>query len=133
MRPGLRRRVCAPHGQLGGESCRSRAGSDNRHGRASQSLRRTCRSLPDPGYTTHRAGDCILAVAAHHAGVIRTTLHDEGVQTPAVCEYVHKISDASDSLDGPSDDDQDTGTADVANLVPTDANAIAFSRIPARY
>ena len=50
-----------------------------------------------------------------------------------MCEYVHKISDASDSLDGPSDDDQDTGTADVANLVPTDANAIAFSRIPARY
>ena len=69
---------------------------------------------------------------AHHAGVIRTTLYAEGVQTPAVCEYVKKISDANDGLDGPSDDDQDTGAADVVNLVPTDANAINFSRTPAR-
>ena len=49
-----------------------------------------------------------------------------------MCEYVKKISDANDGLDGPSDDDQDTGAADVVNLVPTDANAIAFSRTPAR-
>lgn len=69
---------------------------------------------------------------AHHAGVIRTTLYAEGVQTPVVWEYAQKISDASDSLDGPSDYDQDTGAADVVNLVPTDANAIAFSRTPAR-
>ena len=42
----------------------------------------------------------ILAVEAHHAGIIRTTLYSEGIRTPAVYEDVQKISDARDSLDG---------------------------------
>jgi len=36
----------------------------------------------------------------------------------------------SDSLDGPSDDDQGIGTAAVSGLVPTDANAIVYGRAP---
>ena len=64
------------------------------------------------------------------AGVIRTTLYAEGIQTPTVYASVQKISDARDSLDGRSDDDQGIGTAAVANLVPTDANSIAFGRTP---
>jgi hypothetical protein len=66
----------------------------------------------------------ILAVEAYHAGLIRTVLLGKGLQVPAGA-----ISDARDSLDGKSDLDQ--GIVDEhgnANLVPTDANSIAFSR-----
>ncbi|MEJ7743427.1 MAG: hypothetical protein WKF73_13305 [Nocardioidaceae bacterium] len=40
------------------------------------------------------------------------------------------ISNARDSLDGPSDDDQGIGSRERANLTPTDRNAIVFSRTP---
>jgi Ferritin-like domain len=70
----------------------------------------------------------ILAVEAYHAGIIRATLYAEGVFNPAVYTDVQKLSDARDSLDGPTDDDQGIGTRAVANLVPTDANSIAYSR-----
>jgi hypothetical protein len=66
----------------------------------------------------------ILAVEAYHAGLIRTVLLTKGLEVPAGA-----ISDARDSLDGPTDLDQ--GIVDEhgkANLVPTDANGIAFSR-----
>jgi len=72
----------------------------------------------------------ILAVEPYHAGIIRTSHYSEGIQTPAVYEDVQKISDARDSLDGPSDDDQGIGTAAVSGLVPTDANAIVYGRTP---
>lgn len=72
----------------------------------------------------------ILAVEAYHAGIIRATLYAEGVFNPAVYTDVQRLSDARDSLDGPTDDDQGIGTREVANLVPTDANSIAFSRSP---
>ena len=72
----------------------------------------------------------ILAVEAYHAGIIRTTLYSEGIQTDAVFADVQKISDVRDSLDGPSDDDQGIGTALASNLVPTDANAIVYGRTP---
>ncbi|MEC5181749.1 ferritin-like domain-containing protein [Arthrobacter sp. CG_A4] len=65
----------------------------------------------------------ILAVEAYHAGIIRTTLYALGLQMPAKA-----ISDARDSLDGSTDLDQGIGTKDTANLVPTDANGLAFSR-----
>jgi hypothetical protein len=66
----------------------------------------------------------ILAVEAYHAGIIRTVLLSKGLQVPAGA-----ISDARDSLDGKSDLDQGIVDGDGnANLVPTDANSIAFSR-----
>jgi hypothetical protein len=74
----------------------------------------------------------LLAVEAYHAGIIRTTLYALGVQTPAIYTTVQKISDARDSLDGTTDLDQGIGTAAVANLVPTDANGLAFSRTAAQ-
>ncbi len=66
----------------------------------------------------------ILAVEAYHAGIIRTVLLSKGLEVQAGA-----ISDARDSLDGSTDLDQGIVDADGnANLVPTDANGIAFSR-----
>jgi hypothetical protein len=67
----------------------------------------------------------ILAVEAYHAGIIRTNLFARGLAEPA-----NAISNARDSLDGPTDLDQGVTVSGGANLVPTDANAIAFSRTP---
>ncbi|MCZ2405093.1 ferritin-like domain-containing protein [Paenarthrobacter sp. Z7-10] len=74
-------------------------------------------------YLSAAAG--ILAVEAYHAANIRSTLYNLGLAAPTV-----KISDARDSLDGPSDDDQGIVQNGVANINPTDANGIAFGRNP---
>jgi hypothetical protein len=68
----------------------------------------------------------ILAVEAYHAANIRSALYQRGDAKATV-----KLSAARDSLDGPTDDDQ--GVIDShgnANIVPTDANGIAYSRSP---
>ncbi|MBC7835415.1 MAG: ferritin-like domain-containing protein [Phycisphaerales bacterium] len=67
----------------------------------------------------------ILAVEAYHAANIRTTLLAKGLAAQA-----NAISDARDSLDGPTDLDQGITMNGVANIVPADANSIAFSRTP---
>jgi hypothetical protein len=75
----------------------------------------------------------ILAAEAYHAGLVRSTLYAKGMATPSLRVAAGAISDARDSLDGSSDDDQGiTGTADTANIVPLDTNGIAFSRPPDR-
>jgi len=71
----------------------------------------------------------ILAVEAYHASLIRTVLLSKGQQAPAISVAVGKISDARDSLDGSDDLDQGiVDNAGKANIVPTDANGLAFSR-----
>jgi Ferritin-like domain len=65
----------------------------------------------------------ILAVEAYHASLIRTVLLARGLESQAGA-----ISDARDSLDGRSDDDQGIIKNGVANIVPTDKNGLAFSR-----
>src|SRR6201990_2049594 len=65
----------------------------------------------------------ILAVEAYHAANIRTTLVARGLEVPSVA-----ISNARDSLDGKADLDQGTSYRGRTNIVPTDANGIAFSR-----
>ncbi len=67
----------------------------------------------------------ILAVEAYHAANIRNVIVSKGLEEPSV-----KISDARDSLDGPSDLDQGVLLDGAINIVPSDANAIAFSRSP---
>lgn len=67
----------------------------------------------------------LLAVEAYHAGIIRTTLYDKGLEAPT-----GKISDARDSLDGPTDLDQGIVMNGAANLVPTDENGLVYSRTP---
>jgi hypothetical protein len=76
----------------------------------------------------------ILAAEAYHAGLIRTILYRKGLQTPnpipSLITSANQISDARDSLDGSSDDDQGITGSDptISNIVPTDANGLAYSR-----
>jgi hypothetical protein len=83
--------------------------------------------LSNKTYLEAAAG--ILAVEAYHAATIRTTLYAKGIATPSLRTSADKISDARDSLDGPSDDDQGISpNGDVSNIAPLDANGIAYSR-----
>lgn len=75
----------------------------------------------------------ILAAEAYHASIVRTVLYAKGVSTPAARGNADAISNARDSLDGTSDDDQGISPVTLANgvasnIVPTDANGIAYSR-----
>jgi hypothetical protein len=73
----------------------------------------------------------ILAVEAYHAGAVRTVLYGEAEKNHAIYGIVQKLSDARDSLDGTSNDDQGiTNKKSPSNLVPTDANSIAYGRTP---
>lgn len=70
----------------------------------------------------------ILAVEAYHASNVRTVLLANDVLLPT-----NRISDARDSLDGADDLDQGITAfprGGMPNIVPADANAIAFSRTP---
>jgi hypothetical protein len=67
----------------------------------------------------------ILAVEAYHAGIIRTILYSRGLFSQA-----QAISDARDSLDGSSDDDQGIGNSTTSNLTPVDQRGLVYARTP---
>lgn len=69
----------------------------------------------------------ILAVEAYHAGLVRTLVFQAGA---AAQQAAQAISDLRDAVDGPDDLDQGVVLNGSANIVPTDANGIAFSRSP---
>ncbi len=81
----------------------------------------------------------ILAAEAYHAGLIRTILYRRGMQAPTLITAANQISNARDSLDGggantttfgANDLDQGITGSDptISNIVPTDANGLAYSR-----
>lgn len=73
----------------------------------------------------------ILAAEAYHAGLVRTVLYAKGLNTPALRTSADAISAARDRLDNSVSDDQGiSGTSTTANIVPLDANGIAYSRTP---
>jgi hypothetical protein len=69
----------------------------------------------------------ILAVEAYHMGMVRSTLYRMGQDAR---NAANAISDARDRLDGPDDLDQGIVVNGRANIVPSDADAKAFSRTP---
>jgi hypothetical protein len=70
----------------------------------------------------------LLATEAYHAGIVRATLLAEGLLDDTVFDVVRKISAVRNAVSGPTDDDQDLGSADEANLVPTDEYGRAYGR-----
>nr|WP_315597229.1 ferritin-like domain-containing protein [uncultured Cupriavidus sp.] len=72
----------------------------------------------------------ILAAEAYHAGLVRTSLYAKGINMASLITAANAISDARDALDNSVDDDQGiTGsTPGSSNIVPLDANGLAFSR-----
>ncbi|MBN9113540.1 MAG: ferritin-like domain-containing protein [Pseudonocardia sp.] len=73
----------------------------------------------------------LLATEAYHAGIVRATLFSEGLADDSVFDAVRKISAVRNAVSGPADDDQDLGTRDEANLIPTDEYGRTFGRSPA--
>jgi hypothetical protein len=73
----------------------------------------------------------MLATEAYHAGIVRATLFSEGLVDDSVFDAVHKISAVRNAVSGPADDDQDLGSRETANLVPTDAYGRTYGRSPA--
>lgn len=67
----------------------------------------------------------ILGVEAYHAATIRTLLFQGGSATQNIAEA---ISNLRDSVDGSDDRDQGVTQGGQANIVPADANGIAYSR-----
>lgn len=79
--------------------------------------------LTNKTYLEAAAG--ILAVEAYHAATIRTKIYESGAAAQSAAQA---ISDLRDSVDGADDDDQGVTLSGNANIVPTDANGIAYSR-----
>ncbi len=81
--------------------------------------------LTNKGYLEAAAG--ILAVEAYHAGAVRTKIYEAGGTAQQAAQA---ISDLRDAVDGSDDLDQGVVLNGNGNIVPTDANGIAFSRTP---
>jgi hypothetical protein len=66
----------------------------------------------------------ILGVEAYHSGIVRTLLFQLGGTAQAAAQAISDLRDAASGVEK----DQGIIVGGMANLVPTDANGIAFSR-----
>ncbi len=101
--------------------------------------------LTSPAILEAAAG--LLAVEAYHAGLVRTLLYRRGATMAELRTNAGRISDARDTLDGTANSgllnqggDRDQGITGnntsnatnnsslASNIVPTDANGLAFAR-----
>ncbi len=71
----------------------------------------------------------ILAAEAYHAGLVRTVLYSKGIDAQ---NAAGKIANARNSLDNSQNQDQGIAAdaSGASNIVPLDANGIAYSRTP---
>lgn len=73
----------------------------------------------------------ILAAEAYHAGLIRTVLYAKGIATLSLRTAADAISNARDSLNNNQVVNQGISPRnDASNIVPIDANGLAYSRTP---
>ena len=78
-------------------------------------------------YLSAAAG--ILGVEAYHAGVVRTLLYQMGTATQTITAQISALRATLDGTGtGANSDDQGVYVNNTANLVPTDANSLVFSR-----
>lgn len=87
------------------------------------------RFIKNPAYIEAAAG--ILAVEAYHAGSIRTRAYAAG---GPVLNITQAISNLRDGANNGTAQDKDQGLVlnNNANIIPTDANSIAFGRTTAQ-
>lgn len=78
----------------------------------------------------------ILAVEAYHAGLVRTVLYSKGLfsQTEKISTLRATLDGSATSPQGPDDQGvnahQSYAFAGASNIVPTDADSVAFARSP---
>jgi hypothetical protein len=83
------------------------------------------RYIKNPDYLDAAAG--ILATEAYHAGLIRTVMYERHLALPAakISQLREKLSKGFGSK---AETDQQIAQHAVANIIPADANGIAFER-----
>jgi hypothetical protein len=85
--------------------------------------------IKNPAYLSAAAG--ILAVEAYHAGEIRTLLFQEGSAAITIANQISAFRNAASNAADTANENTDQGITNsdgTANIIPTNASSLAFSR-----